>query len=250
MTSPAGGVTAFARYAFPPNQLGYCGPADADVLLDHATSGHAEVEVAERASQFDGAWVYLQALGSAAGLDPLDPRVVEAYWLGNDLLGAVDPNALLPLLQRRFRGQAGGLLSTVPASPHVLANHGFHVFVVYPWSRLLGAGGDVPLSVLQACRIRWGTVVSVAAERAEVSSRPLVWDGSRLTLGAAQLESVRWSADGRSLHAGPAIGDVVSMHWDWVCERLTPVQATAVIDATAHALQLTNEMLSGSRPLG
>jgi len=35
----AAGTVLFARYAFPPNELGYCGPADPDVLLRHATSG-------------------------------------------------------------------------------------------------------------------------------------------------------------------------------------------------------------------
>ena len=31
------GATRFARYAFPPNELGHCGPDDASVLLHHAT---------------------------------------------------------------------------------------------------------------------------------------------------------------------------------------------------------------------
>ncbi len=81
------------------------------------------------------------------------------------------------------------------------------------------------------------------AERAEVTSRPLVWDGSRLALGTASVESVRWSAAGRSLHAGPEAGDVVSMHWDWVCERLTAPEAEALSEATGHALELTNALL-------
>ena len=103
-------------------------------------------------------------LGKACGLDPLDPLVVDAYWVGNDLLGRVDPEHLLTALRQRFRGQSGGLLTTVEPSEHVLANHGFHVFAVYPWTRMLGGSSDVPRSVLDSCRIRWGTVVGVDGE--------------------------------------------------------------------------------------
>ncbi len=237
------GATQFARYAFPPNDLGYCGPDGATDLLEHTTAGGGELEVARRAPLFDGAWAYLQVLGSAAGLDPLDPRVVDAYWVGNDLLAAVDPDDLLAALQDRFQDQAGGLLPRVAASRDVVAHHGFHVFAVYPWVGLLSRGGDVPRSVLDSCRIRWGTVVSVVGERVEVDSRPLTWDGIRLGLGPSRVESVRWSTQGRSLDVAPGAGDVVSMHWDWICERLTATQAEALEQATGQVLSMANALL-------
>jgi hypothetical protein len=237
------GATRFARYAFPPNELGYCGPDDASVLLQHATDGRSTLEVAARARQFEGAWAYLSALSDATGLEPLDPLVVEAYWVGNDLLGKVDPQALLEGLRCQLRSQTGGLLGRVVASPDVLANHGFHVFAVYPWSSMLGGSSDVPRSVLDACRIRWGTVESVDGERAQVVSQPLEWDGSRLRLGTPRPETVRWSADGLSLAATPVPGGVVSMHWDWICERLTPDRTDALADSTAHALDMANAIL-------
>ena len=52
----------FARYAFPPNELGYCGPADSDVLL----RGDSPTEVAAHAKEFDGAWPYLRTIAEAA----------------------------------------------------------------------------------------------------------------------------------------------------------------------------------------
>jgi hypothetical protein len=94
METATSGDVLFARYAFPPNELGYCGPADADVLLRHATSaGVPAEEISRRARLFDGAWIYLELIAAAAGIaDPMDARVVEAYWIGNDLLDAVDPD--------------------------------------------------------------------------------------------------------------------------------------------------------------
>ena len=89
---PVSGDVLFARYAFPPNELGYCGPDDPGVLLEHATSGSVTpAEMERRARLFDGAWVYLELIAASAGIaDPMDARVVEAYWIGNELLDTVD----------------------------------------------------------------------------------------------------------------------------------------------------------------
>ena len=194
----------FARYAFPPNELGYCGPDDPDVLLRHATSaGEPAAEIARRARLFDGAWVYLELIAAAAGIpDPMDARVVEAYWIGNDLLDAVDPEVFLATLRRRFAGQLGGPIArrwrSMPPA-HALAHHSFQVFAVYPWTGLLAVRSDTALSVLDSCRIRWGTVTGVDGERLRVRSRPLTWDGRRLRLGAERVESVRWSTGAAEL---------------------------------------------------
>ena len=76
--------------------------------------------------------------------------------------------------------------------------------------------------MLQDCRIRTGTVLSVGDGTATVSSAPLVWDGSGLSVGAAHDESVRWSP----LFPAPEPGDLVSLHWDWICDTVTPSQAS------------------------
>ena len=228
------GALLFARYAFPPNELGYCGPDGASVLLEHATSGGLEEEIVRRARNFDGAWPYLQTISAAAGIDdPLDARVVEAYWIGNELLDRVDASAFLETLGEKFAGQVGGVWDRVGPAGRPLAHHSFHVFAVYPWFGLLRTGSNVPLSVLDQCRIRWGTVIGLDAERALVRSQPLTWDGEALAIGAEREETVRWSTGRRSLRAGLAVGDLVSLHWDWVCDRLTPAQARCAAAAAA-----------------
>jgi len=46
-----------------------------------------------------------------------------------------------------------------------------------------------------------------------VSRRPLVWSGSRLLFGEPVIEAVDAPF--------PVVpGDVVAVHWDWICERL------------------------------
>ena len=235
------GALSFARYAFPPNELGYCGPDGASLLLEHATSGAEHPEIIRRAREFDGAWPYLETIAAACGIDdPLDARVVEAYWVGSDLLERVDPEVFLTTLAAKFAGQVGGVWDRVSASAGPLAHHSFHVFAVYPWFGLLGGGSDVPLSVLESCRIRWGTVVAIDGDHAVVRSQPLSWDGSVLSLGAEREESVRWSDGGRSLQARLETGDQVSLHWDWVCERLSEDQVNELARCSARQLDVVN----------
>jgi hypothetical protein len=121
-------------------------------------------------------------------------------------------------------GQHGGTWES--AEGRALPHHSFHVFEVYPWAALLRrTGNPTAVSVLDRCRIRTGKVVSTAGESARVTSRPLVWDGSALAPGPARDETVAWSAGGRSLLAGLSPGDLVALHWDWVCDVITEEQA-------------------------
>jgi len=123
----------------------------------------------------------------------------------------------------------------MPAT-HALAHHGFHVFAVYPWAGLLGVRAGTALSILDSCRIRWGTVVGVHGARVSVRSRPLTWDGRELFLGAERVESVRWSAGDPVDLSPPALGAAVACHWDWVCDTLTPSQVDELATRNAHQL--------------
>jgi len=231
------GQALFARYAFPPNKLGYCGPSDPDVLLraDNPT------EVAAHAREFDGAWPYLRSIAGAVGTaDPLEVDVVRSYWVGGPLLNRVDPAALLGQLRTAFTGQVTGLLAELTRPAGVLAHHSFHVFVVYPWVRFLDRDPITALRVLQNCRIRLGTVQSVEDEHVEMLSRHLTYYSGALALGEPIAERVRWSMDGVSLIGAPASGDTVSAHWDWVCDTLTDAESAALTDATEMTLDLVN----------
>ncbi len=237
------GATLFARYAYPPNELGYCGPDNASVLLERA-SVSAEQRIARHARRFEGAWPYLEIIAAAAGLDdPLDARVVEAYWIGNELLDLVDPQSLVAELQHRFLGQSGA--TWVAGSPH----HSFHVLSIYPWVGLLGSepAQDHALWVLDRCRIRSGVVMAVQGPLARVRSRPLVLDQGRLDLGAPHEELVAWSVDGRSLLPSISDGDEVAMHWNWVCDVLGSEQVGQLEARTAEQLARTNAAILCAR---
>lgn len=253
----------FARYAHAPNALGYCGPPSAAALaVGGAGDGGSDDDaraVRAAARRFSGAWPYLQVLARLTGIeDPLDRHLVESYWLGGGVNDDLDGAAFGTELLAVIGPQAGHYWSHL--TPELLAeaagDHSFHVFGVYPWTRLLGNGraddgsagaapsDQHPLHVLDSCRIRWGTVVSRTGEGIEVSSRRLSWDGSALGLAEPTVALVPVSVDGLSFVPDVAEGDEVALHWDRLTDRLTPAQVATLEATTTRQLEATNARLA------
>ena len=238
--SQADGTLLFGRYAFPPNERGYCGPDRASELLERVSEGASGPALAEVARGFAGAWPYLEHIGECLGRAPLDTAVVSTYWLGGPALAQCGGAAFARSLEERFRPRLTReeferLVEGVRhgGTPH----HSFHVFGVYPWVGLLRGGmGDIPLEVLDRCRIRWGSVVSVDTDVAMVRSRRLEWNGRGLRLGTPTLEAARLRRGGHGLSRDVAVGDWVSLHWDWVCDRLEPRELSWLVKSTATEL--------------
>jgi len=231
------GPLLFARYAFPPNERGLCGPADNAALRGYAMASETDPGLVRLARGFAGAWPYLQLIAAANGIaDPLDTRVVEAYWIGNGLLDSVRVADYGAFLDDRFRRQAGrgwaSIAAAIPAG--ALPHHSFHVFCVYPWTGLLREGRAEPsLHVLDSCRISWGWVVTT--DPLVVARRPLTWDGRLLALGPPGPCQVA-----AGFVTGLRYGDWVSVHWNSVCDRLTPSQLLALRRYSTHHLRLAN----------
>jgi hypothetical protein len=237
--TPAPGRELFASYAFPPNELGYCGPPDSSVLLNGA--GPAVID--RHAKGFDGAWPYLEEIAAATGRDdPLDPDVVRSYWVGGPMLDRVDGRAMVHRLRTALPGQPTGLLDKLDGHAEVLAHHSFHVFVVYPWVRFLDSDPGHPLRILQSCRIRWGVVDAVDDDHVVIASRPVRFDDGNLLLGEPVPERVRWRRDGVSLAPRPVPGQTVAAHWDWICGPLDELGRDALAAATQSTLNLVNRL--------
>lgn len=237
------GPLLFARYAYPPNALGLCGADDTRTLLEYGAAGASDGGLAELARTFDGAWPYLRLIADANRVaDPLDPRVVEAYWVGNELLDAVTPAVLARHVEDRFRGRIGRSWTAVvdAVAAGAVPHHAFHVFAVYPWLGLLRTGAvDEPLHVLESCRVTPALVERVDGDTIRALARPLSWTGTSLELGSWAPREVRWRSDGLALVA-PRAGDWISVHWDFACDRLAPGAAATLDRANRRALAAAN----------
>jgi len=236
------GPLLFARYAYPPNALGLCGADHARELLEYGDAQASDGGLAELARTFDGAWPYLTLIAGCNGIvDPLDPRVVAAYWVGNELLDRVGPSELVRHVDERFRGRIGRAQERIndTVARGAVPHHCFHVFAVYPWLGLMRTGVvEQPLHILDQCRTTPALVDAVGADGSlTVRARPLRWSGGRLFLGRPEPRTVRWQSDGLAFITRPSIGDHVSLHWDFVCDQLSPRGASALLAANQRAIR-------------
>ncbi len=155
------------------------------------------------------------------------------------------PSALAHSLGDRFEQRSGrrfaSLVSAVPAGG--IPQHSFHVFAVYPWLGLLRAGMDgPPMEVLDRCRIRWGRIEAVTGDLVTVTSRPSASTAPAWSSGPNRVEQVRRSLDGVGFTEDLRPGDVVSLHWDWVCDRLSPTALRWLRYCTLRNLAAVNSL--------
>lgn len=234
------GTSRFIRYAFMPNRLHYCGGDSNSLIFDYALEGVREPPLEAMLRKFTGAMPYLSLIARSNGIvDPFDERVVEAYWIGNDLLSGVEVRQLHDALRERFGNQLQGktrewLLAKAPAGarPH----HNFHVFDVH--SRV----GELEhsLETMDQCRISWGKVLKDDGSELVVERQPLTLVEGKLALGASIQERAARQVGGRGFADEATTGVWVSLHWGWVCEVITPLQQRNLARYTVDHIRLAN----------
>ncbi|MDQ3577412.1 MAG: DUF6390 family protein, partial [Actinomycetota bacterium] len=196
-----------------------------------------------------------------------DTRVVEAYWIGNELLEQVSPTALGTTMEGLFQRSVGQFSRLALAGvTNGLAHHSFHVFCIYPWVGLLGNERmhTHALNIVDKCRIREAQIVEITAGRITVEFQPLSYDEGRLALGPAVRDVTNGQVNGQLTNGqvtkgtvdGPdpvddlAVGDWVAVHWDWICDRLSESQRDALSRYTAHHLRIVNDRAGATAAVG
>lgn len=248
------GATTCARYALPTTDLRYCGPDDAPARLRRLVrTGEGAPEAARALASFEALTPYLGTLARGTARAPLDPDVVDAYWLGNALLDRPWRSGYEELLDRLARrglprSLADALRAALPddAKPH----HTFHVLFV-------GVGAvtghvETTLPNMDKCRISWGRVVDATTSDITVERRPLAWRDGAFAL--APEERVTLARD-HDLLPDVDRGDVVSVHWGVPVERLDAARAADLarwtersLRAASAAAQVTARMESTLHP--
>jgi hydrogenase maturation factor len=237
------GTLRFVRYAFMPNRLRYCGGDDNRTLFEYGTEGVSDGGLQPLLRQFSGALPYLKLIAQANNLaDPFHARVVEAYWIGNELLEGVEVRQLYDSLLERFGKQLTArtrdlVLGKAPAGAH--PHHSFHVLDVH--SRVGELGNT--LRTLDECRVSLGHVISVEAAELVVERQPVSVREGKLVLDTARTERVLRQVDGRGFAEDAAPGDWVSIHWGWVCEVLDDRQRRNLERYTRYHLAIANQTI-------
>jgi hypothetical protein len=240
---PLDGMVRFIRYGFMPNRLRYCGGDENRLLFDHAVEQVVDGGLKAHLQKFTGALPYPRLIARANGIpDPFDPRVVDAYWIGNELLDRVKVRQLYDSLPERFGKQLQGrtrelVLGKAPAGAH--PHHSFHVLDVHSRVGELGQS----LATMDHCRVSWGRVVEVAGGELVVDRVPLLLHLRKLVLGQPTRERIMRQIDGRGFVDGARTGDVVSIHSGWACEVLSAGQQQRLERYTRRHLAIANRTI-------
>ncbi|MFA6321893.1 MAG: DUF6390 family protein [Candidatus Buchananbacteria bacterium] len=247
------GVLLAARYAFMPNKLRYCGGDSNAELFEYAAQAVSDDGLKNMLREFETMFPYLRLIAEANKiLDPFDYKVVEAYWLGNELLENVSmqnfyqylvdeqklKKKLKPALVEKIFGKI-----PVGAKPH----HSFHVLNIPKRT------GHYPLEhtikTMDECRIGWGKVKEQKSEIKDLNNltkgiiieyQPLAVAGDKLVLAEPIEREVWLEVNNKSFVAELKVGDFVSIHWGWVCDYLSQEQKQNLEKWTKYNLNLAN----------
>ena len=238
------GVLRCSRYSFGPNRLHYCGPDQNRELLAYLEEGVSDAGLVVILKKFATLYPYLQHIARANRVaDPFDERVVEAYWIGNDLLDHVSRPALFTHLRDTLRlkdrlGSTEFDRLTEKIRQGAVPHHSFHVLDI--WQRTGHVERTHTVDSMDACRVSWGKVLSIDGPKVTVQTEPVVLRDSRLEFGAPVEQVVTRALETAADLEQLKPGDLVTMHWRVPCEVITPAQAAALRRYTLRHLQLAN----------
>ena len=234
------GMILFAKYAFAPNQKNYCGPTASRAIFDYLKYGKSDPGLEGLLKEFKGALPYLQFIAESNNIeDPFDWKVVEAYWIGNELLEKTSISDFYNHLKERFGKKVNPedfehIVGKLPlgAKPH----HSLHVFEICTRIKDLKSSGFAFISTLDNCRISWGRVEKTTKGKIDVSYQPLeVKD--KFFLGEPTKRKITLPLDSVS---SIKKGDWVSFHWGTFCDILTTEQKNNLEKYTKFHISLEN----------
>jgi uncharacterized protein DUF6390 len=239
------GILKCARYAFSPNKLKYCGPVDKNwQLFSHIVEGVEDQGLVELLDDFQVMYPYLKLIADENKLvDPFDERVVEAYWIGNELLEKVKLKGFWDhlmdgqKLKKRFKGKdLKWIVGKVPMGAKV--HHSFHVFNI--WNRTGHEAKPHTIETMDSCRISWGEVVSKSKDKIKVKTQELKYIDGQLRLKTGVVKEVSWRIGDKELIEGINKKDLITFHWGWVCEKVSKFQVRNLEKYTKYHLKLAN----------
>lgn len=241
------GLSRCTRYAFGPNRLHYCGPDANQEILSYMEAGASDAGLEALLKAFRTMYPYLRLIADANGIrDAFDERVVEAYWLGNELLENVERQQLWRHLiekqeiKKRIGAKSFNQVET-KISQGAVPHHSFHVLDI--WKRTGHLEREHTLESLDSCRISWGTVKTVAGPKVTVETQPLLAVGGKLTLGEPVEKIFTRPLEAETDIEQLKAGDLVSIHWGVLCEVITPAQAATLKRYTLKHLALANQTI-------
>jgi len=241
------GILRCSRYAFGPNRLHYCGPDKNSEIKAYINEGEKDAGLEHLISKFQTLYPYLKYIARTNNIkDPFDGRVVEAYWLGNNMLEKIDQKSFYRHLveDHKIKHKMGGKSFTIVedkigkgAVPH----HSFHVFNV--WKRTGHDDREHTLESMDECRVSWGKVIEIDGPSITVLTEPLLYTDKKLFIGTPIKRKLVRRLEAEYDIEQTTVGNFVSIHWGVICEVITEEQVLNLKKYTLRNLTLANQTL-------
>lgn len=241
------GVSRCTRYAVAPNRLHLCGPDETQEFLAYLHEGVSDKGLEQKLRGFTTMYPYLQTIARANRIrDPFDSRVVEAYWIGNDLLETIEPKIfyehakdLLKLPKRMTPKTFEQLEAKIRAGARM--HHSFHVLNIY--TRTGHMTVEHTLESFDHCRVGWGVITKIEGPFITVKAKPVVLIGKKLALGEPTERRVVRRLENAGYLDDLQVGDTISFHWSLACEKISDRDARRLEHYTLQSIAFSNQTL-------
>ncbi len=220
-------------YSFPANKLGYCGPRESwQSFLEFISSPsqHRAAIAKNKLKDFYALHSYLQLIADANQMQPFDPAVVEAYWIGNRLLENVQYTEMQKtILSFQLHGLPRSIAEKKAAGlpDNILPHHSMHVLYV----NFISPKVKPIIGNLSNCLVQWAQVKSISAKGVRVKGIELLFEGSELKLK----ERIKTVQNPFNLQLKP--GDFISVHWNSAIEKISRTELNNLGKFTEQTLR-------------
>lgn len=250
------GLILFCKYAFAPNILSYCGPKNnkifIDIFNDYLIKGNLSdeslKELRDECINFKAAVPYLELIAGSSNIkDFFDERVVEAYWLGNALLENVNRSRVYNDIEERFKKNMSlkkwALLNNSDIFKKARPFHAFHVLNIFSKvDPMFLKGNEEALGAINNCVISFGKIKNIVSDEKNKKFLTVFAEYSPLEFG--ELGNLKFGNKiTRSFYSMDKLfntGDNVSLHWGYVCDKISQYQKINLEYWTNYYLKLFN----------
>jgi hypothetical protein len=235
------GLILAARYSLMPSKLEICtSRGKYRVLLRFLTSPTTinKEEAREVLKSLPVCYPYLELIAKTNNIsNPFDVAVVQAYFVGSKLTEKVSLGEATKKTIKESFGRIGFLdqkemeerIKSLPEDfkPH----HNFHTFCL---GSVTGKVAPIP-EILDLCRISWGEVIKITANEVLLRYRPLrASKKGGYFLGEVIEKRIRRKTP--PLFPFIGVGDIVTLHWNQLCQVIDQGQLRYLRRYTLQAL--------------
>ncbi|MCX8158478.1 MAG: DUF6390 family protein [Candidatus Diapherotrites archaeon] len=228
------GLLRACKYSFEPNRLGYCGPNNSFAVfkdfIKEPTEEKAK-EIVNLLSDFNAFFPYVNLIAEKNKKYVFEEEVVEAYWIGNNLLYKVFKEDIEDLILNKLAALSSlpkeifeKKVNYLPEKP--LINHSFHVLYINFITRKL----DPLLKNLDSCLVKPAKVLEIRENSYFVKSYSIYCENKEIGLKEKRFRVQKGFVDADEK-------DLISIHWGLAIEKINDKQKKFLIDTTKSNLR-------------